>query len=146
MFYEVNGASNEQPIAQRFDRDLSPQDDVQLAPLEYRMTDATTVDSNGRFWTTNYFYEGDTWATAACPLSQQFGVGESHVGELTVERLVELELGDDGVRVSRSAPILLELAAGVGRNWEGVARLDDRGFVLATDEHPCTMLAFVPTT
>jgi hypothetical protein len=30
------------------------------------------------------------------------------------------------------------------RNWEGLVRLDDYGFLLATDKYPRTILAFVP--
>jgi hypothetical protein len=29
------------------------------------------------------------------------------------------------------------------RNWEAIARMDDLGFLIATDEHPQTILAFV---
>jgi len=43
-----------------------------------------------------------------------------------------------------SAPIQLTLLSdGTARNWEGVAKLDDRGFLLATDKFPDTILAFV---
>jgi len=31
------------------------------------------------------------------------------------------------------------------RNWEGIVRLDNRGFLLATDKFPTTILGFVPT-
>ena len=41
-------------------------------------------------------------------------------------------------------PILLRLDASVGRNWEGIARLGDRGFLIATDKFPETLLGFVP--
>jgi hypothetical protein len=30
------------------------------------------------------------------------------------------------------------------RNWEGLARLDKKGFLMIVDEHPRTILAFVP--
>jgi hypothetical protein len=33
---------------------------------------------------------------------------------------------------------------GLGRNWEGLVRLDDRGFLLVTDLFPGTILGFVP--
>jgi len=32
---------------------------------------------------------------------------------------------------------------GQSRNWEGIAMLDQRGFLLVTDQHPNTILAFV---
>jgi hypothetical protein len=31
------------------------------------------------------------------------------------------------------------------RNWEAIARLDDVGFLLATDKYPETIFAFVST-
>ena len=36
------------------------------------------------------------------------------------------------------------LGVGVARNWEGIARLEGRGFLLVTDQFPDTILAFVP--
>ena len=43
------------------------------------------------------------------------------------------------------APIQFELLDEASpRNWEGVARLGERGFVAATDKYPETMLAFIP--
>jgi len=42
-------------------------------------------------------------------------------------------------------PVELELIdAQTSRNWEGIARLDKRGFLVVTDEHPGTILAFIP--
>ena len=30
------------------------------------------------------------------------------------------------------------------RNWESIARLDDKGFLIATDKYPKMILGFVP--
>lgn len=45
--------------------------------------------------------------------------------------------------VTNTPPIQLQLIDGVSRNWEGLVRLDERGFLLITDEFPETILAFV---
>ncbi len=64
-----------------------------------------------------------------------------------VERQVELQLPADGqgsITLTGAPPIQLKLAEGqVARNWEGLVRLDGRGFLLATDSFPETILAFV---
>jgi hypothetical protein len=114
-----------------------------VAALEYRVTDATEADARGRFWVTNYHYDGDCWTTGSCPLTNRFGIGRSHRGRNTLERLVELELRDGRVRPTDTEPLYLELDGGDGRNWEGIVRVGDRGFLVATDEHPGTLLAYV---
>ncbi len=48
-------------------------------------------------------------------------------------------------RMNDRAPIQLTLVdEATVRNWEGIARLDGRGFLIATDTYPATILAFVP--
>jgi hypothetical protein len=37
----------------------------------------------------------------------------------------------------------LTLDVGDGRNWEGIVRFGDRGFLLATDKFPITMLGYI---
>ena len=49
-----------------------------------------------------------------------------------------------GVELSGRAPVELELAPMETRNWEGLALLEGRGFLIATDKYPSTLLAFVP--
>ena len=46
-----------------------------------------------------------------------------------------------------SPPIQMELLGSTqndARNWEGLVRLDNLGFLLITDEHPKTMLVYIP--
>ena len=63
----------------------------------------------------------------------------------TVERLVELRFTDQGIAPTHRPPIQLELIDDEhARNWEGVVRLGRRGMLIATDQYPSTMLAFVP--
>jgi len=142
--YEVNAVTNRAPRGLAFGRDLEPLASVPVSRLEYRVTDATTLDRLGHFWVTNVYWPGETWRPANCPLFQQFGKGPTHATGRGVERLVELELSAGRIRPSGRAPIQLALRPEGTRNWEGIARLDDEGLIVATDEHPSTQLAFVP--
>jgi hypothetical protein len=145
--YEANGANvNPSPVVQTFDLQLSPLASVPMASLEYRLTDVTTVDASGMFWALNYFYPGeaDLLDPAPDPLVDQFGEGPTHAASEVVERLVELAWSPSGVTHTGAAPIQLRLMPGEARNWEGLVRLDDRGFLVVTDKFPTTILAFVP--
>ena len=108
------------------------------------MTDATAVDENDRFWLINYFFPGDTdLRPLSDPLSQQFGQGTTHQQHEQVERLVELQLGAAAITLTGAPPIQLQLPDDEARNWEGLVHLDERGFLLATDKFPTTILGFV---
>ena len=60
-----------------------------------------------------------------------------------VERLVEFRVENSQVRITNHPPIQLEQIEEESRNWEGVVRLDNRGFLLITDKYPETIFAFV---
>ncbi len=146
--YEANGATvNPQPVAHRFDRSLAPLDPIPMARLEYRVTDATELDAAGRFWVINSHDPTDTALYQPAPdaLAEAFGEGPTHTESASVERLVELAYTEHGIEHTGTPPIQLQLLGGdVTRNWEGLVRLDDRGFLLATDKAPDTLLGFVP--
>lgn len=147
---EANGAAvNPAARAYAFGPDFALRDSLRLPALEYRLTDATEPDAHGRFWAMNYFFPGDEplLRPAADSLALAHGAGPTHRRHRTVERLVELR--HDGRRIvrTRRAPIQLELLGDDRpRNWEAVARLGERGFLLATDKYPETILGFVPAS
>jgi hypothetical protein len=147
--YESNGAAVvEAPVAYAVSMDLATVETVPMANVEFRVTDATTLDDDGVFWVTNYFWTGESeaWmATDADPLFEQYGMGASQAAIDGYERLVALQYGEDGITVADIAPIqLLMTEESNGRNWEGIARLDDLGLLIATDSYPATLLGFVP--
>jgi len=148
--YEANGAAiNPAPVAHLFDFGLAPAGTIPFPPIEYRITDATALDGEGRFWATNYFFPGDLdLRPESDPLAERYGWGSSHIPDGAVERLVEFQLTHAGIALVDRPPIQLELPAdllgAIGRNWEGLVRLDQRGFLLVTDTFPGTILAFVP--
>ncbi|MEM1041233.1 MAG: hypothetical protein AAGI91_01250 [Bacteroidota bacterium] len=143
---EANGAAvNAVPEAYLFDAALGLRDSLGVPTLEYRLTDATTLDAEGRFWAINYFYPGDRATLRPGPdsLAMRFGTGTTHQRQATVERLVEFRVAGDRIVRTARPPVQLRLLDGAARNWEGLARLGDLGFLLATDKHPETILAFV---
>ena len=133
------------PEMHRFDFNLRPLSAVPFPNVEYRITDATALDEEKRFWAINYFYPGDKDLLPERDfLAIRYGRGVTHRQQATVERLVEFAYDAQGITRTDRAPIQL-LLGDVSRNWEGIARLDERGFLLATDKFPETMLGFVST-
>ena len=146
--YEANGRNvNPAPLAHQFDTSLKPIDALAFPTIEYRITDATAVDENGRFWAINYLFPGDIGKLnpAEDYLRTEFGAGSTHRNSTVVERLVEFQIEADRISLTTTPPIQLELLPeDIARNWEGIVRLDEKeGFLLATDKFPTTILAFV---
>jgi hypothetical protein len=148
-FYEANGANvNPQPVAHRFETSGAPAGSLPSPTLEYRLTDATPADAEGRFWAINYFFPNDEekLAPAIDELAARDGEGLTHAANRAVERLVEMQVTEAGVVLTDRPPLQLRLLPGVARNWEGIAQLNTGyldGFLLVTDTFPATMLAFV---
>lgn len=145
--YEANGRRlNPTPRVPMYDLDLRQLGDLPFPPIEYRITDATTPDPSGHFWTINYFFPGEADKLKPAPdsLTLMYGEGATHDRNPAVERLVQFQRTARGIVRSDVPPLLLRLEEGRPRNWEALAHLNDRGFLIATDEHPETILAFVP--
>ncbi len=145
--YEANGSQvNPDPQAHLFSQEIELNTQLAFPNIEYRITDATPADDNGRFWAINTFFTGDIQLLpAGDPLVDIFGEGSTHSQSPVVERLLEFQFTEQGVTLSGTPPLQLELASsGDNRNWEAIACLDDIGFLLATDEFPETLFAFVP--
>jgi hypothetical protein len=142
-FYELNGADLvPHPVALTFDLDLNPLSSLSFPHLEYRLTDASLAP-DGQMWVINYFFPGDTdMLPKSDPLAQTYGEGPTHAQVDQVERLVAFNLTVSGFTLAKSAPIQLTLEKD-SRNWEGLVALDQRGFLVATDKYPTTMLGVV---
>jgi len=145
-FYEANGATvNPNAVAHAFSLSFEPQAPLPLAPLEYRLTDATPADAENRFWVINYLFPGDIpkLRLAEDQYKAEYGEGESHSRDLGIERLIQLEITETGIEPTDTPPLYLQLELGNPRNWEGIAHLDNAGFLLVTDKFPSTILGFV---
>jgi len=144
--YEANGAKvNPDPSAHVFDPSLRPRGTIPFPRIEYRVTDATATDAEGHFWVINVFFPGDHEKLKPAPdvWVTKYGAGPTHSRSASVERLVEFQYTGTQIRSTDGVPIQLELNARP-RNWEGVVRLDNKGFLLVTDRYPETLLGFVP--
>lgn len=145
-FYEANGFNNNpSPVAHIYDLLLNPVGVIHSPNLEYRITDATPADEQDKFWVINYFYPGDTKiAPVSDPIIQKYGVPPAQNQAKTIERLVQFQWIKNQIMLADQPPIYLQLLTdGTSRNWEGLAQLDERGFLLATDRYPDTLLSFV---
>jgi len=146
-FFEDNGSAvNPNSYAHVFDTALSPQPQTDFPAIEYRVTDATEAQADGSFWVMNYFYPGDAHLKAEVdPIAQRFGEGLSHRRSDRVERILRLQLENGQIRMADEAPLYLSLTPdGSSRNWEGLVRLDELGFLAVTDSFPETILGFIP--
>ena len=144
--HEANGAAvNADPIAHVFGTDLAETGTVTLDNVEYRVTDATALDENNNFWMINYFYPGEeVLLPEVDTVAEMYGEGPTHAASAGVERLVEFSYSADGIAMTDTAPIMMQLMAdGNLRNFEGLVRYE-AGFLLATDKYPSTILGFVP--
>jgi hypothetical protein len=145
---EANGRNvMPEPQAKVFDETVNYLGALPFPQIEYRVTDATALDDQGRFWVINYFYppERAKLKPAPDPELARFGAPENYVLDGCIERLLELQLtSDDRIIRTDTPPIYLSLDAEGCRNWEAIVRLEDRGFLLMTDKYPGTLLVFVP--
>jgi len=143
-FYEANGAVNPSPAAHLFDADLQEAGTAVFPRVEYRITDVTELDGDGRFWAINYNFPGTKeLQTGDDPLAEIWGEGPTHAQSDGVERLLQFQYTQAGISLIEQPPVQLQLADDL-RNWEGIVRLGDQGFLLATDKFPATILGFVP--
>lgn len=145
--YEANGANvNKAPSVESFDRSLTSSGKLTFPAIEHRVTDATSMDAAGRFWVMNYSFPGTSKAynPAPDPLTARYGTGPTHAQLPQVERLIELQVQPTGIVLTERPPLQLRLTTEAARNWEGMVRLEDRGFLLVTDKFPRTLLGFVP--
>jgi hypothetical protein len=143
---EINGAAlNPDPHATRFNLSLIGQGPIPSAQLEYRLTDASHANDSGLFWVINYFFPQDKDLKADLdPLRTRYGEGATHRNAETVERLVELQYTPEGITLTATPPIQLQLLGDEApRNWEGLAWIEGHGFIIATDKFPETILGFV---
>lgn len=145
-FFEDNGLNqNPKAEAHTFDFNFQLQGTVAFPNIEYRVTDATETQKDGTFWVMNYFYPGDDHLAAdEDPLISRYGIGETHKQFDGVERIVEMKIEEGAIRLVDIAPLYLRLNSdGETRNWEGIVRLDEIGFLLVTDSFPRTIFGFV---
>ena len=118
---------------------------IDFPVIEYRITDATSVDSLGNFWVVNYYYPGEESLLKPSNdyYSEKYGIGRTNYRFSPIERLIKLQIVGNKIRYTNEAPIYLELGDDKGSNWEGIVELEGKGFLIITDYYPRTLFAFV---
>jgi len=145
--YEANGQDlNPDPQALKYDPNHDAFTAIDFDHIEYRLTDATDIDSEGHFWVLNIFMPIEFWFyTRTDPITEMYGLGETHQSNNHVERLLEFKYNDGEISPSGKPPLYLEMVDDAhSRNWEALVRLDEQGFLAMTDTYPGTILAFIP--
>lgn len=147
--YEANGVDpNPDNVAYEIDLMTGEVTELPMDSIPYRITDVTAHDADGVFWAVNYFFAGEEFLAATVdPLFDEYGMGASQAEFSGFERLVPFQVTDEGIVLVEQAPIqILMTQESNGRNWEGIVRLDDMGFLVVTDRFPVTLLGFVPAS
>ena len=145
VLFEANGINvNSDPKASFYNSSLKQKGHISFPNIEYRITDATELDDQGRFWAINFFWPGEKKRlNPGKDLVLNNTVrGETHQEFEHVERLVEFKIDGKNIYKTNSLPIQLKLNQN-SRNWEGVVRMENKGFLMIVDEHPRTILAFI---
>ncbi|MBH10394.1 MAG: hypothetical protein CMG74_08620 [Candidatus Marinimicrobia bacterium] len=147
VYYEANGR-NLRKNSWQYTISIDKQEigKIEHPFIEYRINDVTRMDRFKKFWAINYLWSGDRKLLdpADDVIFEDYTEGITHSKIDGVERLVEFQIVDDKIQASNRAPIQLVLKEKESRNWEGIVRLDKRGFLIATDKYPRMILAFVP--
>jgi len=145
--HEANGmGANPHPHSKVFNYSLNQTGSVNFPNVEYRITDATEPDSAGIFYALNYLYLGDInkLKPETDSIAVKYGLGKTQGLAKGVERIIKFRIIENEIILEENqTPVYLELI-GEGRNWEGIVKLDKKGFLIITDKYPETILAFVP--
>ena len=144
--YEANGLDiNPDRAVLVHDRDLQLRSSWSVPAIEYRLTDATAPDAQGLFWVINFHWPGDKRLLPATDaLRDRWGEGPSHAQTDIVERILAMRIAERRIELLDMPPIELTLLDSVvARNWEGIVRWDEQGFLLVSDQFPTTLLAYV---
>ena len=145
ILFEANGVNvNSNPKASLYNFSLKRKKSFSFPNIEYRITDVTEVDNQGKFWALNFFWPGEKKLLNPAPntLLINLSKGSTHKQFEHIERLVEFKIEGNSIIRTNNAPIYLELNKN-SRNWEGLVRMNKNGFLLIVDEHPRTILAYI---
>jgi len=145
LLYEANGRNLQSKITQPNVSFLNHSiSSIEFPNIEYRITDVTRLDINNKFWAINYFWPGDKKRLKPSKdlILTKHIEGATHKQSEIVERLIQFKIEEDKIILTNKKPIQLKLDK-KSRNWEGIVRLEDKGFLIATDKYPKMILAFL---
>ncbi len=133
--HEANGVNvNKAPYVTRLNRNLKNEEKIPFPNIEYRITDATHVDSTGKFYVTNYFYPGEFEKLKPNLSDEKINTA--------IEQILEFQILDDKIKRTEKNPIIISDHKNKdGSNWEGIVKFNS-GFLLITDMFPETVLSY----
>ena len=143
LLYEANGENLQKNVK----HSKISLDDYSLSKIdgfnvEYRITDATTLDSNNKFWCINYFWPGEKEKLK--PGKDIYLENHSNNNNLkSIERIIELEIKNGVISMTKTKPIQLFSENNASRNWEGIVRYGKNSFLVVTDKYPKMILGLV---
>ena len=143
LLYEANGENLQKNVK----HSKISLDDYSLSKIdgfnvEYRITDATTLDSNNKFWCINYFWPGEKEKLK--PGKDIYLEDHSNNNNLkSIERIIELEIKNGVISMTKTKPIQLFSENNASRNWEGIVRYGKNSFLVVTDKYPKMILGLV---
>ena len=143
LLYEANGVNlQKSPEHKIFSITDFSTSTINSINIEYRITDATKIDSDGRFWCINYLWPGEK---VKLKPYEEFYLSdiEKNNNFKQIERLIELEYKDGKIFLSDNQPINFELENDTSRNWEGIVRYGEGSFLIVTDKYPRMILGLV---
>ena len=145
--YEVNSrALNPAPYAVVIDPETRAISTLPMPAVGARITDVTPPDERGQFWALSCCLLGEALiATDLDVIAKEYGLSVLTAPVHETPQIVPLRYTDQGiVRADLPALSAAWTDGTVLENWEGIARLDDRGFLIVTDQYPDTRLGFLP--
>ena len=145
--YEAQGINLQKSVWQyQISLDEKSVTKINFPNVEYRINDVTRLNKANKFWAINYLWVGDKkyLKPGKDLLMNGHKKGKTHTDFPHVERLIEFTIDENSITLTDSAPIQLKLDKNDSRNWEGIVRLDNKGFLITTDKYPRMILGFVP--
>ena len=141
LLYEANGSNlRKDPYQLSISTDDCSLEKIKAPNIEYRITDATKVESN-KFWAINYYWPGDKKSLK--PGMDKLNENKDIDDNQTIERLVEFEIKKNQISLTNKEPVKLFLEKGNSRNWEAIVRFEKSGFLISTDKYPRMILGYV---
>ena len=138
-YFTISGTSTPSNPAR-----LSPANGGSLSSVTSTNTAVIKFRKKSRFWALNFYWPGEKkrLKPAFDEVLTNTVEGRTHKMHDHVERLVEYKIYKNKIQRTPSEPIQFIINK-ESRNWEGVVRLDKKGFIVVGDEYPRTILAFV---
>lgn len=129
VFFEANGKNvNSDPVVHCFDLNLNYLRSKKIDQIDYRITDVTQP-KNDHFWAINYMWSGENDL-----------LKPENPSKKSIEKLVQFHISNNEIKLKRTIDLSVSKKS---HNWEGLVHFDDKGFIIATDKYPSSIIGFI---